>query len=198
MLKLGDVILCEIQFTDTYEIKNRPALVLYEEMGNIVVAGITSNTKMKGIPISRKDGAVKDSIIKLNYIFTISEKMIEKIKELGLYDNSIIMIFTDHGSSVGDKSGEKAYGVYLYEYTIKCFMYLIGKTLPKDIEVKKLVRSIERIIDILKDNPEVAKRIIEKWSTDATKDRTWIIKHALRNLRKQNDNWALKLTHELN
>ncbi|MBO6571912.1 3-methyladenine DNA glycosylase [bacterium] len=47
--------------------------------------------------------------------------------------------------------------------------------------------------DILKDNPEVAKKIIEKWSIDATKDRIWIIKHALRNLRKKNDEWALSL-----
>jgi 3-methyladenine DNA glycosylase AlkC len=69
----------------------------------------------------------------------------------------------------------------------------------KDDPSKYVQKSVANCLnDILKDNPEVAKRIIEKWSTDATKDRTWIIKHALRNLRKQNDNWALKLTHELN
>ncbi len=33
---------------------------------------------MKGIPLSRKDGAVKDSVIKLNYIFTISPSVITK------------------------------------------------------------------------------------------------------------------------
>ena len=33
---------------------------------------------MKGIPLSKKEGALKDSVIKLNYIFTISENMIEK------------------------------------------------------------------------------------------------------------------------
>ena len=78
MPKFGDVILAEIQFTDTYEIKKRPAVVLFEEYGNVVVAGITSNTEMKGIPLSKREGAVKESIIKLNYIFTISEKMIIK------------------------------------------------------------------------------------------------------------------------
>ena len=76
--QLGNVILAEIQFTDTFEIKKRPAVVLFEEYGNVVVAGITSNLEMKGIPISKKEGAVKESIIKLNYIFTISEKMIKK------------------------------------------------------------------------------------------------------------------------
>lgn len=78
VLKLGEVILARIQFTDTFETKKRPAVVLFEEYGNVVVAGITSNTSMRGLPLSKKDGAVKDSIIKLNYIFTISEEMIEK------------------------------------------------------------------------------------------------------------------------
>ena len=31
MLKFGDVILAEIQFTDTFETKKRPAVVLFEE-----------------------------------------------------------------------------------------------------------------------------------------------------------------------
>ena len=79
MLKSGDVILANAQFTDTFEIKKRPALVLFEEHDNVVVAGITSNLKMEGIKISKKDGALKDSVIKLNYIFTISKEMISKI-----------------------------------------------------------------------------------------------------------------------
>jgi mRNA interferase MazF len=79
MLKAGDVILTKIQFTDTFEIKTRPALVLFEEFNNVIVAGITSSKTMKGIPLTKKEGAIKDSIIKLNYIFTISKDMIEKI-----------------------------------------------------------------------------------------------------------------------
>jgi len=79
MLKAGDVILINIQFTDTFEIKKRPALILFEEYDNVVVAGITSNLEMQGITLTKKDGAIKDSIIKLNYIFTVSKAMIEKI-----------------------------------------------------------------------------------------------------------------------
>lgn len=78
MYKFGDVVLANVQFTDTSEIKMRPSLVLFQEYGNIVVAGITSNPEMKGISITKKEGAIKDSIIKLNYIFTISEAMIKK------------------------------------------------------------------------------------------------------------------------
>lgn len=77
-LRPGDVVLAQVQFTDTFEIKKRPALVLFGELDNIVVAGITSNTKMKGILLSKEDGAIKDSVIKLNYIFTISAAMVSK------------------------------------------------------------------------------------------------------------------------
>lgn len=78
MSKSGDVIITQIQFTDSFQIKKRPALVLFEEFDNVVVAGITSNLEMKGIPLSKAEGMVKDSVIKLNYIFTISKAMIFK------------------------------------------------------------------------------------------------------------------------
>jgi len=78
MLNTGDVVLSKIQFADTFEVKTRPALVLFEEYDNVVVAGITSNVNMKGIPLTKKEGAVKDSVIKLNYVFTISKMMIQK------------------------------------------------------------------------------------------------------------------------
>jgi len=78
MYQFGDVILANVQFTDTFEIKKRPALVLFQEYNNIVLAGITSNIEMKGIKITKEEGMLYDSIVKLNYIFTISESMIEK------------------------------------------------------------------------------------------------------------------------
>ena len=78
MRKAGDVVLAKVQFTDTFEVKTRPALVLFEEYDNVVVAGITSNLQMNGIHLTKKEGAIKESIIKLNYIFTLSEAMVEK------------------------------------------------------------------------------------------------------------------------
>jgi mRNA interferase MazF len=79
MPKAGDVIVASVQFTDTEEVKARPAVVLFEELGNVVIAGITSNLKMKGIPITKNEGALKESVIKLNYIFTISQEMVSKV-----------------------------------------------------------------------------------------------------------------------
>ncbi|MFH1316033.1 MAG: type II toxin-antitoxin system PemK/MazF family toxin [Candidatus Woesearchaeota archaeon] len=75
MLRSGDVVLARVHFTDTFEIKTRPCLVLYEEFDNIVIAGITSNLRMEGIPLSKEDGADRNCVIKLNYIFTIHRSM---------------------------------------------------------------------------------------------------------------------------
>ncbi len=75
----GDVIIATVPFTDSADVKMRPALVLFRSHGNVVIAGITSNPEMDGIPLLRSEGAVKDSVIKLNYIFTVSEEMIYKV-----------------------------------------------------------------------------------------------------------------------
>lgn len=78
MPKTGDVIITRMQFTDNEGSKVRPALVLFEELGNIIIAGITTNMQMKGVHISIKEGAAQDSIIKLNYIFTITNEAVLK------------------------------------------------------------------------------------------------------------------------
>ena len=94
MYNSGEVVLANIQFTDSFEVKKRPCVVLFEEMGNVIVAGITSNKDMQGIPLTVKEGAIKESVIKTNYIFTTTESFIEKKlfslskeKKLILYEN---------------------------------------------------------------------------------------------------------------
>jgi arylsulfatase A-like enzyme len=80
------------------------------------------------------------------------EKILSKLKELGLYDDSIIIIFTDHGESMGDKKGEKVHGVFLYDYTIRCWAYLIGKQFPGNKAISQMVRHIDimpTLLDIL-------------------------------------------------
>jgi len=45
----GDIVIAEVYFTDLSDVKKRPALVLFQEYDNIIVAGITNNRQMKGI-----------------------------------------------------------------------------------------------------------------------------------------------------
>jgi len=77
-LRFGDIVLIEVPFVDSQEFKLRPALVLFEEFSNIVVAGITSNLRMDGILIEKKEGLIMDSVLKLNYIFTIPKIRVRK------------------------------------------------------------------------------------------------------------------------
>jgi arylsulfatase A-like enzyme len=76
------------------------------------------------------------------------EKMLDKIQELTLDKNSIILIMSDHGISVGEKIGERAYGAFCYDYTIRTFAYLIAPNLPIT-NVKQQVRTIDFLPTLL-------------------------------------------------
>ncbi len=67
-VKAGQVVLIDFPFIDNSSSKVRPAFVLFSDFENVVVIGITSNLKMSGILLTKKDGLYKDSILKLNYI----------------------------------------------------------------------------------------------------------------------------------
>lgn len=62
----------------------------------------------------------------------------------------------------------------------------------KDDRSKYVQKSVANCLnDILKDNEKTGKQIIEEWNTEnSTKERKWIIKHALRNLVKNDNEWA--------
>ena len=58
------------------------------------------------------------------------EKIFALIQNLRLHENSIILVTSDHGISIGEKIGERAYGAFCYDYTVKSFAYLYAKDLP--------------------------------------------------------------------
>lgn len=67
----------------------------------------------------------------------------------------------------------------------------------KDDTSKYVQKSVANCLnDILKDNLDIGKSIIEKWNRNPTKERKWIIKHALRNLLKAKDEWALTIINK--
>jgi len=55
-----------------------------------------------------------------NYV----QSIINALKASGIYEKTILIFFTDHGTSIGEKKGEKFYGVYTYDYTIGVFTIL--------------------------------------------------------------------------
>ena len=67
--------------------------------------------------------------------------MLQKIDELKFNKNSIIVVLSDHGIGVGEKFGERAYGVFCYDYTIKTFCYIKSP----DIEPKTISQQVRHI-----------------------------------------------------
>jgi len=63
----------------------------------------------------------------------------------------------------------------------------------KDDESKYVQKSVANCLnDILKDNFDIGKEIIENWNDKGTgKGTRWIIKHSLRNLLKSENEWAM-------
>ena len=75
-------------------------------------------------------------------------EMLQKIKELGFLENSIILVMSDHGISVGEKIGERAYGAFCYDYTLRTFAYFLIPGISS-IEISQQVRMIDYLPTIL-------------------------------------------------
>mgnify|MGYP006081352973 CR=1 FL=1 len=75
----------------------------------------------------------------------IYSKLIKKtISDLGILNDTILIFFADHGTGVGERFGERNYGSFTYEETIRTFFLFIGK----DIIKKRINDSLRESIDI--------------------------------------------------
>ena len=75
-------------------------------------------------------------------------KILEKIYQLNFDKNSIILVMSDHGISVGEKIGERAYGAFCYDYTLRTFTYFLIPD-SHSTEVKNQIRTIDFMPTIL-------------------------------------------------
>jgi len=73
-----------------------------------------------------------------------SSKIIDTIEELGKKENTIIIFFSDHGTGVGERYGERNYGSFTYEETIRAFYLFISK----DILTNKISSKLHSALDI--------------------------------------------------
>lgn len=63
--------------------------------------------------------------------------ILQTIDSLTIADKTIVILFSDHGTSLGEKRGEKFYGVYVYDYTINTFcMIRIPSFVPQIINTQ--------------------------------------------------------------
>ena len=85
------------------------------------------------------------------------EEILDKIHQLKLEKNSIILVMSDHGISIGEKIGERAYGAFCYDYTLRTFTYFLipGKSckeITQQIRTVDLMPTILHLLEIPLDN----------------------------------------------
>jgi len=76
------------------------------------------------------------------------EAILNEIFDLGLNKNSLVLVMSDHGISVGEKIGERAYGAFCYDYTLRTFAYFVIPGISSR-EINQQVRTIDFMPTIL-------------------------------------------------
>jgi len=98
------------------------------------------------------------------------DKFLDRVKELGLYDDSTIVCFSDHGEDLdglypNDKGGEKlghpeecGHGCLLYDQTQKVVLMIKDSGLEKNKNIEDQVRLVDivpTVLDLLKIKTEI-------------------------------------------
>ena len=85
-------------------------------------------------------------------LFNNAEKylksIMDEIKKLKLEDDSLILIMSDHGISIGEKFGERAYGAFCYDYTLRTFAYFLSEEFTSR-KISQQIRTIDFMPTIL-------------------------------------------------
>ena len=78
-------------------------------------------------------------------LFSNAEKYLEEIFQTiikeKLNESTDILVISDHGISIGERFGERAYGAFCYDYTIRTF----GLYISSDFETKEISQQIRHI-----------------------------------------------------
>ena len=74
--------------------------------------------------------------------------IIEHCEKLNLLEDTLVVVISDHGISIGEKYGERAYGVFCYDYTLISTVLFYQKNLPPK-QIEQQVRSIDILPTIL-------------------------------------------------
>ena len=59
--------------------------------------------------------------------------ILQSLKDFHIDEKTILIFFADHGTSIGEKQGEKFYGVFTYEYTLNVFCVLSIPNFPPHV-----------------------------------------------------------------
>lgn len=86
------------------------------------------------------------------------ENFIGQLKQVGLYDNTYIIIASDHGEKMGERDGMVGHTSEMYEELIRVPLIIIGPDIQHN-EINRLVSNLDigpTIVDIIGSQPESA------------------------------------------
>ena len=96
--------------------------------------------------LSRYDDAFKE-VGKYTKIIT------DELEKLNLKENTILVFFSDHGTGIGERFGERNYGSFTYEETIRTFFLFISNDIQKNCASNTLRATVDifpTILDLAK------------------------------------------------
>jgi arylsulfatase A-like enzyme len=76
------------------------------------------------------------------------QSVLDEINNLELEKNSLILVMSDHGISTGEKFGERAYGAFCYDYTLRTFTYFLSEEFTSS-EITQQIRTVDFMPTIL-------------------------------------------------
>ena len=90
-----------------------------------------------------------DNLLNYDNIFkeagNYTKLIMDTVKKLGIDNETIVIFFSDHGTGVGERFGERNYGSFTFEETIRSFYLFIGKKIIKN----RINNNLRESIDIL-------------------------------------------------
>ena len=87
--------------------------------------------------------------------------IVNTIKDCNIEEKTVLIIFSDHGTSLGEKDGEQFYGTFVYDYTINVFCIMHVPGMGSDIIDKQC-----RTIDLL---PTIGELVNAKFNNQKEK-----------------------------
>lgn len=95
----------------------------------------------------------QENLEKFDQVFREACSYAKKIKEtvtsLGKLENTIIVYFTDHGTGIGERFGERNYGSFTYEETTRTFYLFTGPKILKNKKSSELLSNVDILPTIL-------------------------------------------------
>jgi len=95
----------------------------------------------------------KENLLNYDKVFKEAGNYAELIKneidKLNLKNDSIVIFFSDHGTGVGERFGERNYGSFTFEETIRSFFLFLGNKIIKNKQSNSLRESIDVFPTIL-------------------------------------------------